>query len=580
MALPNFWPQKKYINGLGTDFASLTAYANALNKCAADLNACWVGNTDKQYISGAINRQLQAVNQLRQNVNWLQKTAGFVLDKLNELGLLSGFSQPYVSAVAAIAYMGGAAAQTRIKLDTSAVRAAANTLNHRRSALVNCQSNFVRAKTAIDPFILGMWGIGTSVGASNAQMDALLARHDKIVQAIHRAAERYDAADLRLKRKAEAIKAAGLINPTLVALPAWVQDLLKGFGNGKVGSSKSVFNALLSGLFVGAAGGGIGADASEKLFKKSGHSTLLAKYLAGELKIEDPFTLSKPSKKGESMAFWRFLGGDYEAGITPEGKAKYIPTDWKQKWKELDTSWGKDEVWDKETGQMSIPSLTKFAKNLGGLSLFNASAQVGGSLFEAGAEGKGEYAQGKVSVKVGTVEAHAGISGGLYGYDKDGKLVIAPAIKAEMGASACLFKAEAEGRIGLGENNDMLGAYGKGEVSAGKLEAKAGIDAALFTEKGPQLRGKASAEAIAGEAKGSVGVTVLGADIGVSGSVNYGIGAHADVGLVDGKVKVDIGATVGLGFSVGFEVDVGGTVNAVAGAVDSGWKALKGLFGG
>ena len=580
MALPNFWPQKKYISGLGTDFASLTAYANALNKCAADLNACWVGNTDKQYILSAVNRQVQAVNQLRQNVNWLQKTADFVLEKLNELGQLAGFSQPHVSAVAAIAYMGGTAARTRIQLDTGAVRTAANILNHKRSALINCQSNFVRAKMVIDPFILGIWGIGTNVGASNKQIDALLARHDKIVQALHRVAERYDAADLRLKRKAEAIKAAGLIKPTSAALPAWIQDLLKGLGKGKLAPGKSLFDALLQGLFVGAAGGSISGGPDGKAGEKSGYTTLLAKYLAGELKIEDPFTRSKPSKKGESMAFWRFLGGDYKVGIEPEGKAKYTPKDWKQEWKELKTSWGRDEVWDKETGQMSNPSLTKFAKNLGGLSLFNASAQAGGSLFEAGAEGKSEYMQGKVSAKIGTAEAHAGISGGLYGYDKDGKLVIAPAIKAEMGVSASLFTANAEGRIGLGENNDMLGAYGKGEVSAGKVEAKAGFDAALFTEKGPQLRGKLSAEAIAGEAKGSVGVTVLGADIGVSGSVNYGIGAHADVGLVDGKVKVDIGATLGVGFSVGFEVDIGGSVKAVAGAVDSGWKALKGLFGG
>lgn len=37
---------------------------------------------------------------------------------------------------------------------------------------------------------------------------------------------------------------------------------------------------------------------------------------------------------------------------------------------------------------------------------------------------------------------------------------------------------------------------------------------------------------------------MLGTDIGVSGAVKVGIGAHAEVGYTDGKFKVDVGAAL------------------------------------
>lgn len=55
----------------------------------------------------------------------------------------------------------------------------------------------------------------------------------------------------------------------------------------------------------------------------------------------------------------------------------------------------------------------------------------------------------------------------------------------------------------------------------------------------------------------------MGTDLGVTGGVNIGIGAHAEAGLVDGKIKVDIGASIGIGVNVGFEVDPSGTIDAV-----------------
>jgi len=202
LALINFWQQKNYLNGLQADLSGLTAYANALNSCAASINACWDGNTDKQYIFSAIGRQIQAVNRLRQDVNWVQHVANFVLEKLNELGRLEGCSQPYVAQVSAIGMSTGCSAQTKIKLDTNRVRAAATILNSRRSSLAESKNNLARATNVMDIFILGIWTIGAKIIIANKQVDELLVRHDRIVQALNRCADTYDAADRRLVQRA------------------------------------------------------------------------------------------------------------------------------------------------------------------------------------------------------------------------------------------------------------------------------------------------------------------------------------------------------------------------------------------
>uniref|UniRef100_I5ASE1 LXG domain-containing protein n=1 Tax=Eubacterium cellulosolvens (strain ATCC 43171 / JCM 9499 / 6) TaxID=633697 RepID=I5ASE1_EUBC6 len=179
-----------------------------------------------------------------------------------------------------------------------------------------------------------------------------------------------------------------------------------------------------------------------------------------------------------------------------------------------------------------------------------------------------------VNAKVGTAEAHASVSAGMYKMGKDGQRFWSPGVKAEVGASATAFEGEVSKQVG----SDMLGVTVKGTTTVGKAEAQANAGAVLFDENhklNPQLSAGASAEAIGGELTGKAQVDVLGGSVGVKGSVNYGIGAHADVGLKDGVVKVDIGATVGVGVSVGVEVDVGGMVNTVV----DGAKAAADFIG-
>ena len=190
---------------------------------------------------------------------------------------------------------------------------------------------------------------------------------------------------------------------------------------------------------------------------------------------------------------------------------------------------------------------------------------------EASGEGKAKYAQGSYDAKLATAEAHASAQGGFYVYEKDAngntKRMFSPGVSAEAGASVALLSASAEGRVGLGEDNNMLGVYGSGEVEALSAEAKAKV---ALNRK--EIHAELSAEANLVKAEGSAGVSVLGTDIGVNGSVKVGVGAHAEVGFTDGKFKVDVGAALGVGVDVGFEVDVSGTVDAI-----KSWS--KSIFG-
>lgn len=116
------------------------------------------------------------------------------------------------------------------------------------------------------------------------------------------------------------------------------------------------------------------------------------------------------------------------------------------------------------------------------------------------------------------------------------------------------------------------------KVTVGKAEAKADATAQIFGSDGKldaQLGASAKAEAIAAEVEGSAGINVLGGEVGVKGSVNVGIGAHADVGYRDGVVKVDIGASLGVGASVALEVDVGGMVDTITDTATAAWEGVK-----
>lgn len=209
------------------------------------------------------------------------------------------------------------------------------------------------------------------------------------------------------------------------------------------------------------------------------------------------------------------------------------------------------------------------------------------TLFEVSAESKasyssfhldGEYKNGNYSnsssLDINKFEANAKISAGLYStkMGPDGKEVrtLEPGIGAEIGVSWSAIEATHKGRYG----NDVIGLdYGvgaKGPSASAKADAELGIvDGHLAAHAG------ASAEAIGGEISGEAGVDVLGVEAKVKGSLNYGIGAHADVGVHDGKFSCDVGASLGVGGGVKFEVDYGKAVDNAVTGLQNAYKGAK-----
>ncbi|MBR6770725.1 MAG: hypothetical protein IKM28_05735 [Lachnospiraceae bacterium] len=212
----------------------------------------------------------------------------------------------------------------------------------------------------------------------------------------------------------------------------------------------------------------------------------------------------------------------------------------------------------------------------------SVTAGVEASLASAKLEVKGENASISASADVLKGEVYASGYAGLYSIDSDGKKRFTPGIGGEVGASVTALSVDAEAQLG----NDNLGAYVKGNITAGKVSAQASGNIGLVDAEGnfnPQAHMNISAEAIAAEASATVGAKVLGVDVSGKASVNVGIGAHADIGYKDGKLSVDIGASLGLGVSVDLDIDIGKAVDNVATGIsnvtDNACKWLKGWLG-
>lgn len=217
-------------------------------------------------------------------------------------------------------------------------------------------------------------------------------------------------------------------------------------------------------------------------------------------------------------------------------------------------------------------SLTKEA------TIASVGTEVTGALWDTSGEGAIGYLSGSYDVAAGKAEADASAYAGVYSYTEDGKKIFTPGIGAEIGVGVTAFSASAKGALG----DEYFDVHGKLSADVGKVDAKASVNVGLFDKDGnlnPQVGAKLSAEALLAEASASAGVKLAGTDVDVKGSVNFGIGAHADMGLTDGKLSVDIGASLGVGIGVKLEIDFSGTVNAVADTVDSVWKDITGWFG-
>lgn len=226
----------------------------------------------------------------------------------------------------------------------------------------------------------------------------------------------------------------------------------------------------------------------------------------------------------------------------------------------------------------------KELKEIGSLkkaaTIFSATKKASGSLFDI-AEGEGSYgvASGSYNVSALNGYAEAGVYAGIFTYDKDGKKKFTPGIGANAGVGVSAFSAEAEGTIG----DEYFNVHGN--VSAEVLSAKADaeVNVGLYDKDGnlnPQLSAGVSAEAMVAKASAMAGATIAGTAVNVTGSASFGIGAHADIGLRDGKLSVDVGAALGVGLGVKFDVDFSGTAGFISDKISSGWSEICGWFKG
>lgn len=308
----------------------------------------------------------------------------------------------------------------------------------------------------------------------------------------------------------------------------------------------------------------LGVEYTQKLVQIFGGASLVvyAEKYSSEHSEQYFGKLSATEKAGQSA-------GVKINGLNKAIKDKLIDKD---KYSKIDR---KTEFFD-EDGNTVRDDIPDFYEKEIAVAEWKKKAGISASLYE-GAFDLQDF--GNLDVVVGNAEAHAGVSAGLYvsKTDADGKIdrVFSPGVDAEIGASVTALSVGWENQL-LGDEN--FGMNADASISAGKVSAKADIGAQLYNEDGNldvQLEASASAEAIAAEAEGSIGINVLGGEVGVSGSVNVGVGAHADVGYKDGVFKFDVGASLGVGVSFGVEIDVGGMVDTVCDKAETAWDNLK-----
>jgi hypothetical protein len=167
----------------------------------------------------------------------------------------------------------------------------------------------------------------------------------------------------------------------------------------------------------------------------------------------------------------------------------------------------------------------------------------------------GKNVQGQYSVKLGELSAKG--SGSIS--TKNGALIA----KGELDARAALLDAQASGHVKLGSVEANGSAYAF-------VGAKAHADGSLTIDpKNGVYAAQVGGEAFVGAKAGVSGDVKLGKFGSVGGTAEAwaGVGAQfrAQVGYKDGKfsARVDIGAALGIGFKLGFNVniDVKGIVN-------------------
>lgn len=460
----------------------------------------------------------------------------------------------------------------KIQINTGNVTDAGKILNSVKTRTSQVQSDVQYIWRSVDSRILSRHGINSSFSSLCGRLRNIEDKVAEITRVINAAAQNYEATEDRIVIMARAVPERVWAGTTVIG------SSFSGFVSQIPGSPQNVtaFTNLgvVGGGAIGLAGGGQAGSGSTTVDKLIALWNDEAKTVREDHYRGDEVG-NKESEDQEEYEehSWGFLKGTSEAGLSVSALGYDNDTFFSDKFKH--------PIEQKKTTKKEKNKDTDWYDKNGTILEVKAEHKVEGSLFETVDEGKSKYAQGTQTFSAGTGEAHAAISAGMYVYERksDGSTErkFAPGVDAEIGVSASALKVVEEGRVGLGKDNNLLGAYGEAEFDVLTAEAKAQGTFSVYGDDGKlniQAYGKASAEADWVKLEGTAGVSVLGADVGVKGAVKVGVGAHAEAGIVDGKIKIDVGVAVGIGFDLGLEIDAKGAIDTVCSAAKSVWDWL------
>lgn len=190
----------------------------------------------------------------------------------------------------------------------------------------------------------------------------------------------------------------------------------------------------------------------------------------------------------------------------------------------------------------------------------------------------GEYAEdyeytGKMQLGKADADGHCG-AGAILIRKEDGSTVGGAGLTVSGEAKAEVAEASGKLRAGTEEYNMHAG----GSVAIVKTGVKGAATVGMDDKGNVQMNANGSAEVNLAEANGNIGTTIGGVDFGINGSVKVGIGVKANIGYSDGKLHCEVGAALGVGGSVGFDLDVGAIGKKVSEATKTTTNAITSAF--
>lgn len=246
-----------------------------------------------------------------------------------------------------------------------------------------------------------------------------------------------------------------------------------------------------------------------------------------------------------------FLKGDFTLGEISDKKKTTLADD-HYEYDKKKGEWVKKKKEDDKKKTKEEEAKLKRKEILESITLWSDSLSKEGSLLHFGKDGDVETEWGNYTYSADILKAELTASG----YAGPG------GCGGEIGVALTAFTA----KTGFLYGSEDMGVHASGKIDVGRAAASLGGDVGLWDENGdfnPQIGVTGKLEAIAAEVSGEAGVNIAGTEINAKGSLNFGIGAHADVGLRDGKFRLDLGASVGVGGSISLEVDLSGTIDKV-----------------